>query len=396
MTTEQPTEPQPIAPTSKTYLLAADSQGRQIVSVHVKRTYRLHPDGRCTRAEGEIPLMLGNPDAEDAADFSEGDIVPFKQRTDLVVMAKAWGMGARQILAKIRMAEREVTYRVSGDRKVRYQGPGSWRFTEPEPFEAIEMRYENAYGGFDDTVPPPKIAHIDDMLSLDPAAYPRNPVGKGYAVFDSRERLEGLPLPNIENPADPITPQRLVSGHPDSWWRQPLPWSCNWFPPFWYPRLVYYGGLPGGLPLDDRQVPEVQQGYLDAGHARHVVNAPLDALLDGRFADAASPALIWPLLRRVDPIELTGLSPHGRMLVQIPQDHPRIFLRHKGKLEELKVTPHRILISLLEMGAYVVWHAAWYPPEGLFDGLSESEDPTEKLHSHVEVFSDQEKLSPLV
>jgi len=380
---------------AKTYLLASDHQGKEIVSVHIKRTYRLRPDGRCVRAEGEIPLLFGSDLAEAESDFSESDIVPFKQRTDLVVMAKAWGRGARQISARIRIGQHEVNYRVSGNRRVLYRGQGTWTFAQPEPFEFVEMRYENAYGGFDDTVALPTIKHVEDMLSLDPGVYPRNPVGKGYVVFENQHRMDGLALPNIENPSDPLTPQRLVSGHPHHWWRQPLPWSCNWFPKAWYPRSHYYGATPDGLPGDDRQVPEVRLGYLDAGHVRRASAAGLDASLDGRFADAASPALILPSLKRLVPIELVGLSPEGRMVVALPDDQPRVCVRHLGRVEEASVKPHRILVSLLEMGVYVVWHAAWYPPADFFHSLPDSGSAVEALLGRVEVFADKEKLLPM-
>src|SRR5580700_6438219 len=166
-------------PPSKTYLLAADELGRQIVSVHVKRTYRLRPDGQCVRAEGEIPLLLGPKSEDDEESFVETDIVPFKGRTDVIVMSKAWGRGARRAVAKIRLGSRELSFHVSGDRRASYRGPGSLSFGEPEPFESIDMRYENAYGGFDTTVPDPKVRHLIEMMNLHPGEYPRNSVGKG-------------------------------------------------------------------------------------------------------------------------------------------------------------------------------------------------------------------------
>ena len=355
-------------PPSKVYMLATDSQGRAILSVHIKRTYQISPNGQCVRTD-DLPLLLGNPEAEDDDDFNETDILPFKQRIDLIVMAKAWGKGQRQITAGIRTPNHQVSYRVSGDRRVSYHGKGTWTFGQPEPFDSIEMRYENAYGGFDPSTALPPVVHIQDILAPDPGVYPRNPVGKGYAVVEGSQ-LDGLLLPNIENPEDTLTPQRLVSGTPSNWWRQPLPWSCNWFPKFWYPRLSQFGAIPSGLPQDDRQVPEVRLGYLDAGHVQRIQNSTLESEVDARFGDAASPALILPPTTPIAAIELTGLSPEGRMVVRIPPDRPRVYLRHLGRSVELPTTPHRVLVSMLEMGVYVVWHAAWPLPDGFFDSKS--------------------------
>jgi hypothetical protein len=142
-------------------------------------------------------------------------------------------------------------------------------------------------------------------------------------------------------------------------------------------------------------VPEVRLGYLDAGHVRQASAAGVDAPLDGRFADAASPALILPSLKRLVPIELVGLSPDGRMVVALPDDQPRVFVRHLGHVEEASVKPHRILVSLLEMGVYVVWHAAWYPPADFFHSVPDSGSAVEALLGRVEVFADKEKLLPM-
>ena len=47
------------------------------------------------------------------------------------------------------------------------------------------------------------------------------------------------------------------------------------------------------------------------------------------------------------------------------------------------------------MGVYVVWHAAWYPPDDFFKSMPKSEDALETLLRRVEIFADQEKLQPL-
>ena len=137
-------------PFSKTYLLAADAEGRAMVSIHVKRCYRLRPGGALVRAEGEIPLLATVDDPE--LRFNETDVIPFKERTDIIVMAKAWGKGQRSMEARIQVGKADVRYRVMGHRRVIYRGPGSYTFSQPEPFESMEMRYENAYGGFDPAV----------------------------------------------------------------------------------------------------------------------------------------------------------------------------------------------------------------------------------------------------
>lgn len=380
---------------SRTYLLAADDSGEQIVSVHVKRTYRLKPDGRCVPAEGEIPLLLGPSSDTDHESFPETDIVPFKGRTDLIVISKAWGHGMTQALAQIRVGPYSVRYLVQGERRVIYGGSGNIRFTRPEPFDAIDLGYANAYGGFDPTVPVPPVRHVIDLLERDPGEYPRNPSGKGYVVFENRERLDGLELPNVENPEQALTPEQLVVGDPDAWWRQPLPWSCDWFPKLWYPRGAHYRALPRGLPEDDSLLEEVRRGWLEPGHARRLAAASLADPLDGRFADAASPALVLPFLRGSEAIELTGMTPNGTLVVQLPGDRPRIQVRAFGAVHELGPVPHRVLISTEEMGVYVVWHAAWVPTRPLPEHLPHPDATMADWLKGVEAFVDGQAVLAL-
>src|ERR1035437_3273348 len=93
-----------------------------------------------------------------------------------------------------------------------------------------------------------------------PGLYPRNPVGKGYLVLP--DPIEGVELPNLEDPADLLTPERLVTRQPELWFRQPLPWCFEWTVGLTFPRCLYLGldawfPAPDGAPLG-----EVQRGYI--------------------------------------------------------------------------------------------------------------------------------------
>lgn len=381
---------------SATYLLGADHEGRQIVSVHVKRTYDLKPDGRCIFAEQQGPLLVGpGPDDPPDGGFSETDIIPFKRSTDLIVMAHAWARGATRVTASIRVGSTQIQYAVQGDRKVIYRGKGSWTFSAPERFESLGMCHEHAYGGFDDAVPDPQVEHMIDLFALHPGHYPRNPVGRGYAVVDSRERLDGLPLPNIEHPRLLLTPERLVTGDPRAWWRQPLPWSCEWFDKMWFPRMVHYRAVPPGLPDDDREVPEVKLGWLEPGFAGRVAASTLDDPWDNRLADAAAPALVLPFMRGDEAIELGAMTPNGRQVVMLPGDRPRVQIRDQGRIHEVPVVPHRVLVSTIENGVYVVWHAAWPTPRGLPERMPRADDSPASVLEGIEAFVDGQRIAPL-
>ena len=114
---------------------------------------------------------------------------------------------------------------VTGDRRCSYREGAAPVFTDPEPFTEMEIRYDRAYGGRDEKSMP-------DI----PFMYPRNFMGVGVVLRNVKEAVEGLPLPNIEDPQDLLTPERLFIEEPDRWHLQPLPQGFGWRQRTWYPR----------------------------------------------------------------------------------------------------------------------------------------------------------------
>lgn len=355
-------ESPPLRPPHEYWTLLSDLDDRQIVSIHVKRTYRLLADGRCEPAPQQMPLMMAPlVDGEGNQVFFEGDVMPVKAGADLIVMGTAYGSGARELTASIAVADHRFVYRVFGSRRCSYHGPGTLRFTAPELIDEIPLRYEFAYGGVDSMVQAQRaIEDLVEALLHQPGAYPRNPVGKGYAVFETRERLDGLELPNIEHPDMLLTPGNLILGAPQHWWRAPLPWSCDWFNRAWYPRCTFQGVLPEYLPEDDRQMYEVRAGWVEPGQATRVGRDGPE--WDYRVFSAASPALVLPILRGDERIELTAIGKNPRMVVALPGGMPALHVRYRGRQHEVQPLVQRVLISTDEMGVSILWHGAWPTP----------------------------------
>lgn len=388
------TEPSP--PFRETALLALDAAGRQIVSIHCKLTYKLLPSGECVLAERQRPFLEPPPEGEDTGP-SESDVIPIKAATDLIVMAHAHApRGATTMSAAIEIGNIQRTYRIFGDRVASYRGPGSVTFSAPEPIEDIPLQFHRAYGGFDDTVPDPVIRTPIDVMNLHPGQYPRNPIGRGYVVYESAQRIEGLLLPNIEHPAQLITPSTLVTGGPERWWRQPLPWCCDWFEKIWYPRVAHYGGIPDHLPDDDREVLEVKHGWVEAFQNHRSRTLGLEAMIDSRLGDAAPPSLVLPYLRGDEAIRLTGMTPDGLIVVRLPGQRPRMRVRFESEVYEVTAVPNRVVVSTDQMGVYIVWHGAWHPPRQLPDRLPVAGDTPAMELEGVEVFIDDHVVPPLV
>jgi hypothetical protein len=354
----------------RAYVLAGDATGRAIVSVHAKLTYRLLPSGACVLAEQQAPFLHLDDPQRDGLDPSappESDIIPHKAATDLIVMASAHApRGARttRMVASLTCGKIRRRFLVQGDRRCVYRGRGSIAFSEPEPFDTIPLRYERAYGGCDPhvTLPDDPKTLLDALTPL-PGIYPRNAAGRGYVIAETPAHIDGLLLPNVENPRDLLTPERLVTGTPEGWWRQPVPWSCDWFDAAWYPRSVFLGGVPDFLPDDDREVPEVRHGYLPAGQNGRFREAALAEIFDPRFSDAASPGLVVPFLRGDEAIRLQGMTPTPHFVVHLPGQRPRMEVRI-GARKPIELVPvvNRVLVSTEEMGVYIVWHGAYAPP----------------------------------
>ncbi|MCY1060898.1 DUF2169 domain-containing protein [Nannocystis sp. SCPEA4] len=355
-------------PRTETVLLAADSEQRQIVSVHVKRTYDLLPTGECVRADVQQPFLnMAGDELEDGAP-PELDIIPYKAATDLIVMATAHaprGRKVTQVVASLEFGAIRREYLVNGDRRCIYRGPGSVTFSRPEPFETILMRHEFAFGGCDPTVPVERPKTLLEAMLPHPGIYPRNPAGRGYVVSDDASLIDGLLLPNIEHPRDMITPERLISRRVENWWRQPLPWSCDWFDPNWYPRCAFLGVCPDFLPDDIGLLPEVVHGYLPVDVHQRQRDATIEKLFHPRWADAAAPGLIVPFMNGNEAIRFRNMTADGEVVVRLPGERPQISVRFEGKQVELEPVVHRVLISLEEMGVYVVWHGAWPTPREL-------------------------------
>jgi hypothetical protein len=386
-------------------LLAADANGRQIVSIHAKLTYKLLPSGACELAEDQTAFLNlehdpAKPDTEDDARFfPESDIIPFKAATDLIVMASAHAPGGRptaRMTAGIECGPLRRDFLVQGDRRCIYRGRGQVAFSEPEPFETMPLRYERAYGGCDPHVVPPVPKGLLDALTPHPGIYPRNPAGRGYVVCETPELIDGLLLPNVEDPGDPLRPERLVSGGPENWWRQPLPWSCDWFDVNWYPRSVFLGGLPDHLPDDDRLVEEVRRGYVPGDQNARFRQAAISDLFDPRLGDAASPGLAVPFMKGDEAVCLRGMTRLPEFVVRLPGQPPKMDVRFERKTVSIVPVPNRVLISTEEMGVYIVWHGAFATPRELPDRPQPGLDapPGWELDG-VEVLVDGKPVVPL-
>ncbi len=130
----------------------------------------------------------GKPDV--ASIRYPADLCVRKPGTDVIVVARAFaprGEPVPRFDCGARLGKVSKVVRITG---ARAWASGGDSITEPRPVEALDVRYDYAFGGFDDSDPER------------PVEDPRNPVGLGVAADGAS--LEGAPAPQIEDPMDPI------------------------------------------------------------------------------------------------------------------------------------------------------------------------------------------------
>jgi hypothetical protein len=327
-------------------------EGQHVLAIIVKRTYAITDDGTCRRAELDRKVMAADKHYDDPMNTSvefAADFIPFKIATDVAVNAVAYvpgGTPARELVASVVIGAARKDVRVIGDRTAIYQPGGVPAFTEPLPFVSMPMRYERAYGGVD-------IASDPTM----PAAYARNHLGRGYIIRNAPEVVDGLELPNIEDPADALTPERLCSEHFMHWERQPRPAGIGWTCRNWRPRAMYAGVMPADRALEAqlfamfaKVIPSAQRALFEQTRL-----PPMDF----RFFNGASDGLVRPFLSGAEPIRLINLTRDGDVAFTLPGERPTIALDIGDGAQSAEVVLHTVMIHAERREVDLVWRAAF-------------------------------------
>jgi hypothetical protein len=352
-----------ISPEVHAILQGKDDKNQPVFSVLVKRSYDIRPDECIIRAEKTRPLVQADQyyddgDPEWATVKYETDLASFKLATDVVVIGKAFAPGGKAVLqldVTVEVAEHRKTVRVSGDRHCLYRQNLVPMFTEPVPFTEMPIQYERAYGGKDSKSDPEA-----------PFYYPRNYQGVGVLIRNAKETVEGLPLPNIEDPSDLLTPERIVIGEPARWPEQPLPDGLGWFQRTWYPRCSFVGAIPAYLGVDT-VLKEEKLGLVPKGQVALSMQFKLPSF-DLHFNNGASRGLALPHLAGEEKIRLTHLTPEGSLVFQLPGEKPSIMLdiglgenELKPVLDTVCVRPEEMQVDLIWRGAFVHPGLDWLP-----------------------------------
>lgn len=344
-----------------------DPEGRFVLSVLVKRTYRFDASGRCERADEDLPLVVDpvfDPDRPGLL-RRDSDLYPYKPRADVIVQGRAYApRAAASFEATITIGSAVKRIAVFGERRASMRPDGRITFSAPAPVDEVPLVFERAYGGADAVAcarhgnPVLGLAqHLPELPSLaqiNPYAYPRNPNGVGFLLEATPGAVEALALPCLEDPDDLLTPERLAVERLDRWPAQPLPAAPGWVSHAWFPRAAYLGFLPADRDVSLR---EVALGALP----RSLLEAPPGPpAADLGFANGAPAGLQLPSLRGDEAITLVNLCPGApRVTIHLPGERPRLWTDgRKGKRGETEPVVHTLLIEPDEGRLSLVWRGA--------------------------------------
>jgi hypothetical protein len=334
-----------------------------VFSVIVKRSYLITDEGvlkrRVTDHElRKIDAYYENGDPEWSVVQYEHDLAPYKPLADVVVIGKAHAPGGQPVQSmyvSVQVGKQTKKIIVFGDRQCRFRKNADPVFSEPEPFTEMEIRYDLAYGG-----------HDEETLPESPFHYPRNFMGKGVVLRNIKKKMEGLPLPNIEDPNDLLTPERVIIGEPERWHLQPIPQGFGWRQRTWYPRSALLGSYPAFTDVGTVTAEE-KMGYVPKNHIALAKQFRLPTF-DAHFNNGASLGMSFKALNTDEEITLSGLTPEGSIKFQLPGDVPEIVLdigrgeqQPESRLHTVSIRPDDKELDLIWRGSCVYEGYSWWP-----------------------------------
>ncbi|NHZ93317.1 DUF2169 domain-containing protein [Massilia sp. CCM 8733] len=276
-------------------------QGGRLDVLVVRATFDFAAQGdTITLAQEQHPVVAGDTYAGPASSDplrsviqEDGDLVPYKPGTDILVSGHArapGGLACAQWIAGIRVGTLKKLVRLHGPRQFRKHAFG-WRLGPASPVESVCLDYRLAYGGCIDVA-----AALTSDGESDTIRHSANPAGIGWLPTSGDYRhlsragrtsvarwvaeQKVLAAPQIEAPLDPVT-------HPFS--RLP-PQGLSAIARWCTPRVDY-------------------QGDFDA-HWRANRNPLLPENFDARyFQNAPADMVMTPHLRGDETVTMTGLLP---------------------------------------------------------------------------------------
>ncbi len=299
-----------------------DKDGVEQLILIFKATYDIAESGVLTPAEEQDPVVTfdelrGEPVVSSI--LRDGEMMPPKpEGTDVFLIGHAVAPqpGTTQMVVSLSLGSVQKQAVVFGPRRWQSGVLGGAHHTDPEPFDQVELCYENAFGGEDRS---PE----DEKLWEDER---RNPIGIGFRCKRSKANWKGMPLPQLEDPS------RLISDPDD----RPTPIAFGPIGRHWEPRIQYTGTY--------------DQGWVED------VAPLLPNDFDERFHHAAPPDQIAAgYVQGGEAVEIRGCTPGGILAFPLPKLQPRAYTRvflqefreHPMSCDSVTIDTDRMKLSMV-------------------------------------------------
>lgn len=310
------------------YTTSTDKSGRESIVVVAKGTFAIpaDPDRPPELLAEQVPLVTCDVFTAEpgfSSPLYEIDFAPPKPRCDVVLNGRAYapdGRPVERVGVGLRVGDMTKTFSVVGHRT---WAKGLLRVgaTRPEPFVIMPFSYDNAFGGTDNFHPNPAKHRT----------YPENHVGKGFHDQTAADLIDGKPLPNTEEDAEPVASPRgkyrpMAFGPLGRAWQQRIKWAGTY----------------------DEKWQEEQFPFL-----------PED--FDNRYFQCSPEDQQVDHPRGGEEVVLVNLTPEGRTAFRLPGDLalPVVFLARDGRLTEVPAVADTLMIEPDRKRFMIVWRASF-------------------------------------
>jgi hypothetical protein len=314
------------------YTLGPQPDGRENLVAVVKGTFtmpRAGPSAYLADEQAELveaDVFTGEPGL--SAPLYETDYAFRKPRCDVLLNGSAHaphGVPAERVRVGMRVGSISKVFDVVGHRAWQ-EVLATVSCTRTEPFTRMPISYDNAFGGIDRSNP-------DDHRT-----YLANPAGKGYWHNLDTHVYQGRPLPNTEEPHDPVKA-------PNGSYR---PMSFGPIGRAWPPRPQFAGTY------DQHWVDEVFPFLPADFDERYYQSAPADQQTEH--------------LRGGEPVTLYNLTPEGRVDFTLPVVRvPVMFLLKSGEEVTVEAVNDTLILEPDANRLMRVWRASHALKRNLFE-----------------------------
>lgn len=272
------------------------NQNEHRLIIVVKATFDFENDGNFELSDPQLEINYGEEMEETdngAILLLDADTVPFKPKTDIIVLGNAYvpqGRASTFCKVAVKVGDFQRQIQIFGDRVWRKSSiVGEIEKSETQSFSEMPLDFRFSFGGSD--------AAGNSCLE--------NPIGRGFVSDLAKKSIEGVALPNIEDPNFLI----------EKWQDRPKPIGMGAIAKSWPQRMQYIGT------------------YDERWQTQKAPDPPDD--FNPLFYNSAHPAMqIDGFLKGDEEVELINLTPEGHEQFSLPNLNPKGLVRIQDQSDD--------------------------------------------------------------